>query len=159
MALVLLVVLATSCSGSVHHASAPTTTLVRVDHWQPPVATGPPSAEAFCSVLTSMYRHETELPVATEEVKAEILNDFAATVPTALAVAPPDIAAAARLYLTTLSPVLTALAQAGLDYKKLPAGTLTPLLLDKNVQTAARAVLAYSQTQCHYSIGGIPNPS
>lgn len=152
--LLAVAVLVAGCSSSHHRTSTPTTTLIQVDRWTPPAVSGPPSQAAFCSVLTAMYRHETELPVATEPVKVQILKDFTATVPAALAVAPADIAGPARLYLTSLDSVLTALAQDGLDYKKLPPGTLTPLLLDTKVQSAARAVLAYSQTQCHYSIGG-----
>lgn len=146
--------LLSGCSTSHHSTSTPTTTLIQVDHWSPPAVSGPPSQTAFCSVLTAMYHHETELPVATQAVKVQIVKDFTATVPAAIAVAPADIAGAARLYLTTLDSVLTVLAQNGLDYKKVPPGTLTPLLLDTKVQSAARAVLAYSQTRCHYSIGG-----
>lgn len=116
--------------------------------------TGPPSTASFCAALTAMYRHEAELPLATTPVKEQILRDYVSTVPEALAVAPADIAPAARTYLTSVATILSSLASAGLDYKKIEPGSLTPLLLDPQIKAAGNQVLAYSQTQCHYTIGG-----
>jgi hypothetical protein len=144
------------CGGPSHAARGPTTTLLARDDWTAPSVTGPPSAANFCTVLTAMYRHESELPVAPQKIKELIVGDFVATVPEALAAAPPSIAPAARTYLTDLAAVLSALDQVGLDYRRIPAGTLTPLLLDPSVKAAANQVLAYSQTVCHYTIGGAP---
>lgn len=144
--------------GNSHRSSAqptaPTTTLLRADDWTPPPVSGPPSPAGFCSVLTAMYRHEAELPRATTAVKEQILRDYVNTVPAALAAAPADIAPAARTYLTSVASILSALAAAGLDYKKIQKGSLTPLLLDPQIKAAGNQVLAYSQTQCHYAIGG-----
>jgi hypothetical protein len=103
-----------------------------------------------------MYSHQTELPVSSAPVKKQILTDFTATVPEALASAPPEIAGPAKTYLTSLSTVLNALVKAGLDYKKVPEGTLTPLLLDPDIKAAGTQVLDYSRTVCHYTIGGAP---
>ncbi len=115
--------------------------------------TGQPSNASFCAVLTAMYRHEAELPAATTDVKKQILGDYVRTVPLALAAAPSDIAPAARTYLTSVAHILAALAAAGLDYRRIKPGTLTPLLLDPRIKAAGNQVLAYSQSQCHYSIG------
>jgi hypothetical protein len=144
------------CGGAGHARGGPATTLLARDDWTAPSVTGPPSAANFCTVLTAMYRHESELPIATQKIKEQIVRDFVATVPEALAAAPAPIAPAAHTYLVSLAAVLRALDQAGLDYRRIPAGTLTPLLLDPNVKTAGNQVLAYSQTVCHYTIGGSP---
>ena len=145
------------CAGAgTRHASAPTTTLLNTDEWRPPTVAGPPSSQSFCKVLVAMYAHEAQLPVATTRVKEETLSDFVASVPAALSTAPADIAPSARTYLTSLAGVLKALAAGGLDYKKVPAGTLTPLLLDPNIKAAGNKVLDYSRTVCHYTIGGPP---
>lgn len=148
--------LLTGCSGSGRHNASPVTTLLQTDDWTPPTVSGPPSAAAFCTVVTAMYRHEAELPVAAKQVKPRILEDFVATIPTAEKVAPPDIAGPARTYLGSLAPLLDALARAGLDYRKVPKGTLTPFLLDPGVRSAGDAVLGYSERVCHYTIGGGP---
>lgn len=157
-AVVLACMLVASACGSAHrqasaHPATTTTTLMQVDSWSAPEPSGPPSPGAFCSVLTAMYRHEADLPLATRNVKEQILRDYVRTVPVALAVAPPDIAPAARIYLTSVSRILTTLATVGLDYKKIKPGTLTALLLDPQIKAAGNQVLAYSQSQCHYTIG------
>lgn len=152
----LTLLLLAGCGGGSRHASAPTTTLLETDVWTAPVVTGPPSSQSFCTVLVAMYSHQSSLPLAAPVVKEQILSDFTATVPEALASAPPDIAPAARTYLTTLTGVLNALVKGGLDYKKVPAGTLTPLLLDPNIKAAGTQVLDYSRSVCHYAIGGAP---
>ena len=149
-------ILLAGCSGSGRHHTAPVTTLLQTDDWTPPTVTGPPSAATFCTVLTAMYRHEAELPVAAKLLKPKILEDFVATVPSAETAAPPDIAGPARTYLGTLAPLLDALARAGLDYGKVPKGTLSPFLLDPEVRSAGQTVLAYSERVCHYTIGGGP---
>lgn len=135
-------------------AAKTTTTLLGTDHWSPPAVSGAPSATKFCTVLEAMYRHEAEIPVATTAVKEQILRDYVATVPEAIAAAPADIAGAAKTYLTSVATILSAVASAGLDYNKIKRGTLTPLLLDPQIKTAGDQVLSYSQTQCHYTIGG-----
>lgn len=144
------------CGASRHHSSAPTTTLLQTDVWKAPSVTGPPSSGNFCKVLVAMYSHESQLPLATTAVKKEILSDFSATIPEALAAAPGDIAAPARTYLNSLGALLDALVKGDLDYKKVPAGTLTPLLLDPDVKSAGTQVLNYSRSVCHYPIGGGP---
>lgn len=144
------------CGGGSHHAATAATTLLATDDWKAPVVAGPPSDRSFCTVLVAMYAHQTQLPVATTAVKKQILSDFVATVPEALASAPPGIEASARTYLTHLAPLLDALVKGGLDYKKVPAGTLSPLLLDPSIKAAGNQVLSYSRTVCHYTIGGAP---
>jgi hypothetical protein len=147
----------TGCGGSAHQASGPTTTLLQRDDWTAPIVRGPASDANFCTVIIAMYQHQAQLPSAPVRIKEQILGDFVSTVPEALAAAPPAIAAAAHTYLTDLAALLAALARNGLDYKTIPAGTLAPLVLDPNVKAAASQVLAYSQTVCHYSIGGAPS--
>jgi hypothetical protein len=144
------------CGGHTRHSSAPTTTLLQSDNWKAPVVSGPPSSHNFCTVLVAMYSHQAEMTIAAPAVKKQILTDFTSTVPEALANAPADIAAPARTYLTGLSTVLDAVVRAGLDYKKVPAGTFTPLLLDPKIKAAGTQVLDYSRTVCHYTIGGAP---
>lgn len=116
---------------------------------------GPPSAQSFCTVLTAMYKHEAELPLAADDkVKEQIIRDYVSTVPEALAAAPAAIAAPARLYLGSVSQLLSELSATGLDPKKVKPGGLTELLLDPRIKAAGNQVLAYSATQCHYVIGG-----
>lgn len=145
-----------ACGRPSHRQAAPTTTLIQTDSWKAPVVSGPPSSQNFCAVLVSMYSHQTQLPAATATVKKQILSDFVATVPEALASAPPDIEPSARTYLTSLASLLDALVKDGMDYKKVPPGTLTPLLLDPSIKAAGTQVLSYSRTVCHYTIGGTP---
>lgn len=152
----LALVALTGCGGHGRHSSAPTTTLLQTDEWKAPVVSGPPSSQNFCTVLVAMYSHQGEMTIAAPAVKKRILTDFISTVPEALANAPADIAAPARTYLTGLSGVLNAVVNAGLDYKKVPAGTFTPLLLDPKIKAAGTQVLDYSRTVCHYTIGGAP---
>lgn len=150
--------LVAGCGNSHRRSSAQpsttVTTLLQADTWSAPQVSGPPSAASFCTVLTAMYRHEAELPLAAQKVKEQIVRDYVNTVPEALAAAPADIEAAARTYLTSVATILSSLAAAGLDYRKVKPGTLTPLLLDPQIKAAGNQVLAYSQTQCHYAIGG-----
>lgn len=101
-----------------------------------------------------MYRHEAQLPLATTRVKEQILHDYVRTVPEALSAAPASIEPAARTYLTSVASILSSLAAAGLDYKKIKPGSLTALLLDPQIKAAGNQLLAYSQTQCHFAIGG-----
>lgn len=152
----LFLLLLAGCGGSRHHSSAPTTTLLQTDVWKVPAVAGPPSSANFCTVLVAMYSHESQLPLATPPVKKEILSDFSAAIPVALAAAPSNIAAPARTYLSSLGTLLDALVKGDLDYKKVPAATLTPLLLDPNIKAAGTEVLNYSRSVCHYPIGGGP---
>ncbi|HET9076836.1 MAG TPA: hypothetical protein VFN68_07880 [Acidimicrobiales bacterium] len=135
-------------------AATTTTTLLQVDNWTAPAVSGPASQTNFCTVLTAMYRHESELPDASPAVRKDILRDYVNTVPEALAAAPPDIAGAAGTYLHSVASILSSLVSAGLDYRKVKPGSLTPLLLDPQIKAAGNQVLAYSQSKCHYAIGG-----
>lgn len=131
----------------------PSPHLLRADNWSPPVVEGPPSAANFCALLTAVYRHEQQLPdAASSAVKEAIVRDYVSTVPAIEAEAPAPIAAAARTYLGGVARVLAALDSAGLDYRKVPAGTLGPVLLDPAVKSAGNEVLAYSENTCHYNI-------
>ncbi|HLI54193.1 MAG TPA: hypothetical protein VKU88_07705 [Acidimicrobiales bacterium] len=114
---------------------------------------GPPGPATFCTLLTALYRHEAQLPEAADKaVKERFLRDYAAAAPRVEAEAPPALAAAAHTYLGAVARILSAMAAAGLDYRKVPAGTLAPLLFDPSVKAAGNQVLAYSETTCHYDI-------
>lgn len=145
------------CSSAHPRSAAPTTTLppgaVTVDRWSPPVLSGPPSAANFCVALTALYRHMADLPHAADRaVGARIVSDYVAYAPTVVAEAPPAIRPGAATYLTTVAGYLSALDRAGLDMARLPPGTLASLTAPP-VRVAATAVLGYSQSQCHYTIG------
>ena len=144
----------TACSSGHRAATTSTTTLLQTDSWTAPVVSGPPSSASFCTVLTAMYRHEAQLPEASTKTKEQIVRDFLASVPTAIAQAPAPIAAPARTYLDAVAQILQSLLQAGLNYHNVQAGSLAGVLLDPSIKTAGNQVLDYSQNQCHYSIGG-----
>jgi hypothetical protein len=158
MALVASAVLATlamlgGCGGS-HAAPAGSSHLVTSDHWSPPAVSGPPSTESFCTVVVALYRHEAELPQAANvKVREELLSDYTATVPRLLAAAPPPIAGAARSYFEPAAAVYAQLIKVGLDYHKLRAGSLAPLA-SKAFELASQAVISFTQSHCHYTIGG-----
>lgn len=145
--------LCASCSAPVHPAEGAAGHLLRSDDWSLPAAVGPPGPATFCLLLTALYRHEAKLPEAADKaVKEQFLHDYVAAVPRVEAEAPPALAAAARTYLGAVARILSAMAAAGLDYRKVPAGTLAPVLLDPSVKAAGNQVLAYSETTCHYDI-------
>jgi hypothetical protein len=146
-------VAAACASSGAHHASGTSGQLIRTDNWSPPALAGAPSAATFCALVTAVYEHEAELPrAATTKVKEQIVGDYISAVPQMVAAAPPDIAPAARTYFEGIARILRDLTRAGLDYRKLPAGTLGPLLLDPAMKAAGNQVIAYSQTTCHYNL-------
>jgi hypothetical protein len=158
----LAIIFLAGCSGGshpiskrpAHTPSVTPSTLLGSDVWTLPAVPGPPSTANFCTLLTAVYRHEGLIPEAEPAVKVQIVDDYVSAVPEMIAEAPPSIAADANTYLTQTGKALGALAAAGLDYKKVPPGTFTALLLDPTVKSAGDAVLAFSQQQCHYTIGG-----
>lgn len=151
--------LAAGCSSGHHRAAAAATTTlppdaVTVDRWTPPALSGGPSTANFCAALTAIYRHMGSLPhAATRAVGKAIISDYVSYEPTVVAQAPPQIHADASAYLGAVSVFLTDLVKADLDEAKLPPGALGGLATPP-VKTATTALLGYSQTQCHYTIGG-----
>ena len=150
---------AAGCSSSRHRAApAPTTTLapdaVTVDHWAPPALAGGPSTANFCAAVTAIYRHMASLPHAVSRpVGKAIISDYIAYAPTVVAQAPPAVRADAATYLGAVSQFLTDLVRADLDEARLPAGALGGLATPA-AKAATAAFLGYSNTQCHYVIGG-----
>lgn len=155
-----VVALVTGCSsGHRRAAAAPTTTTlprdaVTVDRWTPPALSGGPSTANFCTALTAIYGHMAALPhAASRPVGKAIISDYVSYVPTLVAQAPPAIHADASAYLGAVSVFLTDLVTADLDEARLPAGALSGLATPA-VKAATSAFLGYSNTQCHYNIGG-----
>jgi hypothetical protein len=147
---------ATGCGG---HARAkaiePTpTTAVAADTWSPPAVGATRGTANFCALLAAVYRHEATLSnVPNPRVREDIVADYIRLVPRLIALAPPTIAPAARLYLTSIAAVLGSLENVALDASKLPHAQLAPLLLDPKVKAAGDNVMAFSQSVCHYTIG------
>jgi len=136
-------------------APGPTTTAVVADTWSPPVVAGPPSTATFCTLLVATYAHIGTLPrAASLRVRQDIVSDYVRLTPHVVAAAPPQIAEAAKLYLTTVATVLTLVNRVGLDASRLPKGQLSELLLDPRVRAAGDAVVNFSQQDCRYTIGG-----
>lgn len=136
-------------------ASTPTTTLIAEDTWHLPPVSGPPSQQGFCTLLVAAYTHVGKLPEAANlHVREQMVGDFVGSAPAIIASAPPPIASQAKVYLTAVSQILQAFEHAGLDSSKLPKGELAPLLLDPRIKAAGNQVLDYSETECHYTIGG-----
>lgn len=125
-----------------------------MDRWNPPVLTGGPSQANFCLALSALYRHMGDLPhVASLAVGKQILSDYVSYTPVVVSEAPPAIRTEARTYLTAVAGYLSQLAKADLSLGRLPTGALAPLATAP-AKAAATAVLGYSSTQCHYTIGG-----
>lgn len=140
-----------------HHtpkASAPTTTLVKVDTWTAPVVSGPASPANYCALVVSLYKHEQDLEVAAgTKLKEQIVTDYVKTVPKIVTESPPAIASAAKLYFDSTATILGQLVQNHLNAQK-NKGSGLALLLDPAVKTAGNQVIAYTGTNCHYTIGG-----
>lgn len=127
---------------------------ITVDRWNPPALQGEPSSANFCAALTAIYQHTAELShVVSKKLSEQILSDYTAYAPTVIAQSPPDVRASASVYIGAVSQYLTDLVRAGLDLSKLPAGSLEQLS-SPSVNAAFTALSGYSQTQCHYTIGG-----
>jgi hypothetical protein len=154
--LVAVVASAAGCGGGAHHAAdaSPSTTLVTVDHWSPPVVVGPPSSANFCTLLVANYQHLNSLADAPKlRVRQQIVTDYVAFTPKVIASAPGSIQAAASVYLGSIATVLRQLNSVGLDSAKLHSGDVAALLLNPKVRVAGDSVLAYSADDCHYDIG------
>jgi hypothetical protein len=155
-------VIPAACGGRSKPAAAPpaatATTLapgtVTTDDWRPPVLSGPPSPSNFCTALTAIYRHEAQLPhVVSTPLAESFLTDYISYAPTVVAEAPPEVAPSARTYVDAVSTYLARLVAAGLALGRLPAGSLAPLSAPA-VNAAFQQLASYSQTYCHYTIGG-----
>ena len=147
------IALAAGCSSGTHRATAPTTTLIKVDRWTaPPV--GGPSTTSFCTLVTAVYRHMAQVPfTANGQVRSQFVGDYVSTAPAMIASAPPAIASDARLYISSVAQILSALRDAGLDARKLAGGPIGSILVDPNVKTAGNNVISFVQVNCHYTIG------
>lgn len=120
--------------------------------WPPALAPGPASTARFCSALVDQYRHlQTTAATDTRAGRIALLDDYVAFTPTVVAAAPPAVASAAQLYLTSIAKVLHAYVQAGLDMAKVPV-QVGSLLTNAQVSAAGKQVLAFSSQQCHYTI-------
>lgn len=147
------VVLAGACSGAAHKASGPTTTLVKVDTWTAP-AVGAPGTSSFCTLVTAVYRHMAEVPFAADKkVRSQMVGDYVSTAPAMIASAPLAIASDARLYISSVAQILSALRSAGLNTRKLSGTQVGSILIDPNVKTAGNNVISFVQDNCHYTIG------
>lgn len=105
-------------------------------------------------MLTALYRHMIELPHATDRsVTKEIVGDYVSYAPKVAAEAPAAIRPTAGTYLSAVSGYLAALAGAGFNLGKLPAGSLGALT-EPAVVSAAKELFAYARSTCRYSIGG-----
>ncbi len=162
-AAVALAVVLGACSAGHRGNAGPATTLppgtITVDRWIPPTLSGGPSPANFCAALTAVYQHMAELPhVLSTKVSEDILSDYVSYAPTVIAEAPPEVRDSASAYVTAVSTYLQQLIQAGLDLGRLPAGALQPLATP-SVNAAYSSLYGYSQTECHYTIGGSSTPS
>lgn len=143
-----------ACGGGVtSHASRSSS--VGADTWTPPAISGPPSTAKFCTLLVAGYQHLGQIPNAvSNKVRQDIVADFIAVVPKVIAAAPAEIAGPAAIYLRSVAQILSDLDRVGLNAQKLAPGQLSPLLLDPTIKAAGTKVIAYSQANCHYTIGG-----
>ncbi|HVA74142.1 MAG TPA: hypothetical protein VNF71_06220 [Acidimicrobiales bacterium] len=125
-----------------------------MDRWTPPVLTGGPSTENFCTAVVATYKHMAQLSfAANDKVRKQFLGDYVAEAPTMIASAPPEIAPDAKLYIESVAEILADLQRAGLNGKKISDPQLAQLLLDPKVKAAGSNVIGFVQTNCHYSIG------
>lgn len=159
-----MVAVTAGCSGGDGGRAAAPTTLppgtITVDRWSPPTLTGGPGQANFCSALTAIYQHMGDLPhVISRKVTESIIGDYVAYAPTVVAQAPPAIHPSAAAYIGAVSTYLHELIQSGLDQGHLPTGSLATLSTPA-LRTDYSDVFGYTQTQCHYTIGGgSSNPS
>lgn len=151
---------AAACSGGHGNRAAPGPAApgsITVDAWKPPQLTGPPSAAGFCSGLVAIYRHMAELSHAgSVRVTKQILSDYVTFAPTLVAQSPASLHPAAAAYIDAVAGYLQTLARAGLDFSRLPAGSLAPLS-SPAVGAAYSQLTSFSSSQCHYVIGGSPS--
>ncbi len=152
----------TGCSAG-HGRAQPAATLppgtITVDRWIPPVLSGGPSTSNFCTALTAVYQHMADLQhVVSKKVAEDMLSDYVSYAPTVIAESPPDMHTNASLYIGAVSSYLHDLVVAGLDLGHLRAGALQPLA-NPRVNAAYSSLYGYSQTECHYTIGGSSTPS
>jgi hypothetical protein len=114
---------------------------------------GPPSVANFCTLLIADYRHINSLPSARNlQTTVQITYDWAREIPQVVAEAPPDIAAAARTYLTTVGGVLSQLASDRLHSSKVPTKQLVATLTNPSVVAAGNQLFAFSTEDCHYDL-------
>ena len=146
-------VLVAGCSSGTHKATGPTTTLIKADTWSAP-AVGGPSTSSFCTLVTAVYRHMAQVPfTANKQVRSQFVGDYVSTAPAMIASAPPAIASDARLYISSVAQILSALRNAGLDARNLAGGQVGSILVDPNVKSAGNNVISFVQANCHYTIG------
>ena len=155
VATLLLASSATACGGGHRpRETGPTTTLVTVDRWSPPLLNGGPSKDNFCTAVVATYRHMAQLPfAANDKVRKQFLGDYVAEAPAMIASAPPEIAPDAKLYIESVAEILADLQRAGLNGKKITDPQLAQLLLDPKVKAAGGSVIDFVQADCHYSLG------
>ena len=147
------IALAAGCSSGTHRATGPTTTLIKVDTWTAPAVGGPGTA-SFCTLVTAVYRHMAQVPfTANKQVRSQFVGDYISTAPAMIASAPPAIASDARLYISSVAQILSALRSAGLDARNLAGGAVGSILVDPNVKAAGNNVISFVQANCHYTIG------
>jgi hypothetical protein len=121
--------------------------------WPPALPPGPASEAKFCTALVDQYRHLRQ-PLAATRTLAQrelLVRDYVEFTPQVVAAAPPTIAPAAGLYLTSIAKVLNAFVAAGMDARKVPP-SVGSLLTDSRVEAAGSQVVAYSRSDCHFSI-------
>jgi hypothetical protein len=147
-------ILVAGCSvGGDHRAAGPTTTLITVDRWTAPTVNGA-GTDSFCSVVTSVYQHMAQLPLAADNrIRSQFVGDYVSTAPAMVAAAPPAVAADAKLYFTSVAQILAALRNAGLDARRIAGSRVGSILLDPTVKAAGNNVIAFVQGNCHYTIG------
>ena len=152
--LALATVIAAGCAGGGKpRATGPTTTLLTADYWSPPPV-GPAGTDTFCALVVSVYKHMAQIPLAANTtIRSQIVGDYVSTAPLITAAAPPQVAADAKLYFSSVSNILSALRSAGLDPRKVPNGQIGSILLDPTVKSAGNNVFAFTQANCHYAIG------
>ena len=126
-----------------------------MDRWRPPNVPSVPDTSGYCTVVVAIYKHVAELPhSATQKVRAQIVNDYLAEVPTMIATSPQPVAADTRLYFNSVAEILGDLEKAGLDPKKLSDPNLGRVLLDPTVKAAGDRIITFVRSNCNYTIGG-----
>lgn len=157
-ALVLGLVLGLSACGSKpprRASSAPASRVVEADHWTPPRADGTPSTAGFCKLLVADYQHVNTLVEAPKlSVRERIVKDYVSFAPRVQSAAPPQIAPAAHLYLSSVATVMRDLLKAGLDPTKVTGTQAAHLVTNPAVVAAGQQLMAFSARYCHYEIAG-----
>lgn len=137
---------------------APTTSVpagtITADRWDPPVLSGPPGQSNFCAALVAIYRHEAELGhVISRPVATAIIDDYVAYAPTLISQAPSQIRTTVAAYIQAVAGYLREVTVAGLDLNRLQPGSLTAMS-SAGASNGYKVLSTYSQTNCHYTIGG-----